>query len=109
MKRILTIAIAALAFNAHAEFMSGNDLYERMTSDNTIRQSMALGYVIGAHDALREVTHCSPMDVTAGQVRDMVKAWLQANPAQRHISAASITSHVLKSVWPCQRGSNSSL
>jgi hypothetical protein len=40
-------------------------------------------------------------------VYDMVKLYLENNPANRHNTADRIVNHVLKTVWPCaQRGQN---
>lgn len=105
MKQLLLIA-ALVCTSAHAEFKSGNKLLEDMTS-SSMNQMNALGYVTGVADALMGITFCMPPTVNAGQVYDMVKLYLENNPANRHNTADRIVNHVLKNVWPCaQRGQN---
>ena len=106
MKRLLILAACSVALGAHAEFKNGNKLLEDMTS-SSMNQMNALGYVTGVADALMGITFCMPPNVNAGQVYDMVKLYLENNPANRHNTADRIVNHVLKTVWPCaQRGQN---
>lgn len=108
MRTQIILAAALVCGTAHAEFYSGNDLYSKLTG-NTLDRSIALGYVIGVSDALIRATHCAPKAVTAGQIQDMIRDYLDANPAVRHFSADSLISHVLKTTWPCanrQGGTN---
>lgn len=97
------LVLALASASAQAEFLSGNDLLERLDHRDTSMQLMGLGYVMGVHDAMRGVTHCSPASVTAGQVRDMVRQALVAIPDLRHQAADAYVSSVLKQAWPCQR------
>ena len=106
MKRLLILAACSVALGAQAEFKNGNKLLEDMTS-SSMNQMNALGYVTGVADALMGITFCMPPNVNAGQVYDMVKMYLENNPANRHNTADRIVNHVLKNVWPCaQRGQN---
>ena len=88
---------------AHAEFFSGNLLLSRMNSTETVDRVIALGYVMGVFDALAGAIHCAPAgpEITSGQIRDMVKAWIEQNPGQRHRMADRIIGDVLKQAWPC--------
>lgn len=95
---VLTLTL--LCANAHAEFWDGNKLHQRLNGSAT-EQWVALGYVTGVADALLGVTHCAPEGVTAGQVRDMVRNYLENTPAVRHFSADTLVSRVLKTTWPC--------
>jgi hypothetical protein len=106
MKHLIIAALIA-APAAHAEFLSGNQLLTRIDSAEIAQQGVALGYVMGVHDSLRSVTHCSPPDITSGQLRDMVRQYLVNNPQNRHLAADSLVGHVLKSVWPCKNQGNS--
>jgi hypothetical protein len=108
MKKLIAIA-ALMCGTAHAEFFSGNELLRRMTSGDAYERGTALGYVLGAHDTGRGAAHCSPEEVTAGQVRDMVKAHLDSNPETRHMAADSHIMYVLKKVWPCKKTGGASL
>ncbi len=104
--RSLILTLAFLCNAAHAEFWDGNTLHQRLNGTQ-IEQSIALGYVIGVSDALQKATHCIPSNVTAGQIRDMMKNYLENTPANRHFSADSLISSVLKSQWPCASGGKS--
>lgn len=107
MVKQLFLCAALIAGSAHAEFKDGNKLLSDMNSSSAINQMNALGYVTGVADALMGVTFCMPSNVNAGQLYDMVKLYLENNPANRHNTADRIINHVLKNVWPCaQRGQN---
>ena len=106
MKHII-LAAALCATSVQAEFIDGNKLLADMNG-SVARQMGAIGYILGVADALTSVTLCMPATVTAGQVHDMVKNHLEANPQTRHLTGDSLVSHVLTRVWPCrqqQRGS----
>ena len=90
---------------AHAQFFSGNDLHDRINSDNIAAKSIALGYVGGVLDAHLDVNICPPDRVQLGQAVDVVKKWLASNPDKRHLSAAIITFYSLKLSWPCKTDS----
>lgn len=103
MKRaVLCVALVA-ASGAHAYFKDGNKLLSEL-KDNTgtnIFPAIGMGYITGVADALYGITNCPPANVTAGQVTDMVRNYLDNTPAIRHLPANQVVSHVLKSVWPC--------
>ena len=98
----LIITVALCATSAQAEFMDGNKLLADMNGSG-MRQMAAIGYIMGVADALTSVTVCMPPTVTAGQVHDMVKNHLEANPQTRHLTGDSLISHVLTRVWPCRQ------
>jgi hypothetical protein len=85
---------------ASAEFMSGNSLHSKMTGDFGDKMQ-ALGFIQGVFDVYVSVTFCSPDNVTAGQVSDIVKRHLDNNPSTRHKTAESLINQALKQVWPC--------
>lgn len=98
MKRFLILAL--VCGSAHAEFKDGNKLLAEMNGSHG-NQMMALGYVTGVADALMGVLVCPSANVTAGQLHDMTKQYLEQYPANRHNSADRIISYVLRSAWPC--------
>jgi hypothetical protein len=102
MKRFLILLM--VCGSAHAEFWDGNMMHSRFNG-STVEQGLALGYVIGVTDATQNALHCAPENVTAGQVRDMVKNYLENTPAVRHFSADSLVVRVLKASWPCAKPS----
>jgi len=88
---------------ARAEFETGNQLYQKMTSANVGDKMYALGYVAGVFDAYQHMFHCPPSNsLTLGQVNDIVKQYLEVYPAQRHRTADQLIKESLQKVWPCQ-------
>ncbi len=104
MKKLLII-LSLVTPAAHAEFFSGNDLYERLTGD-AYAKSLAMGYVVGVHDATRGVMHCSSTEATSGQVRDMVIRRLVERPEQRHLGADVLVTMTMRDTWPCPKKDN---
>lgn len=89
---------------AMAEFESGNTLLNQMQSSGVAEQMHALGYVKGVIDVYMNVTICPPnngVGITGAQVRDMIKNYLENNPAIRHKTAESIINDAFKKLWPC--------
>ena len=103
MKKLIGTMILCASFSSHAEFKDGNKLLAEMTGSHG-NQMHALGYVVGVADALTDITFCAPATITAGQVHDMVKQYLEAYPANRHNSADRIVNRVLSNAWPCKKG-----
>ncbi len=104
MKKLL-LALAFVAGSAHAEFWDGNELFAKMNGSG-MEQIMALGYVMGVFDSQRSSTVCPPVNsgITAGQMRDVVKNYLDRNPQHRHHTGDLLTVVALSSVWPCKKG-----
>ena len=103
--------IASLLFvpcMAQAEFLNGNQLYQRITSTDVSDRFYALGYVIGAYDMGVHIFFCPKNEngITAGQVSDIVKNYISANPGLRQQNADRMVRDALKQVWPCP-GQNS--
>ena len=102
MKKLLA-ALLMVPCIAHAEFLNGNQLYQRMTSTDTGDKFYALGYVVGAYDMGVHVFFCPKTEsgITAGQVQDIVKQYMADNPGLRQQSADRMVRDALKRVWPC--------
>jgi hypothetical protein len=108
MKKLIAIALALSAGTAAAEFYDGNELLRRMNSTVIVEEMIALGYVMGVADAVRDVDYCgSPDNATAGQFRDIVRNYLTRNPQHRHHTADLLVRVALASVWPCKRSTPS--
>ncbi len=101
MKRFLILML--MCGSAHAFFKDGNKLLSELNNNSgtNVMPAIGIGYITGVADALYGITNCPPQNVTAGQLTDMVKNYLENTPAVRHLPANQIISHVLKSVWPC--------
>jgi len=98
--------IASLLFvpaMANAEFLSGNDLLRDMNSKG-LDQMLAIGYVLGVADVYVRNLICLPENIKAGQLHDVIKRFLEENPAIRHYSADSLILFRLEELWPCAKG-----
>jgi len=104
MRPALALLMALTTSAAHAEFMTGSDLHDKMRG-SMVEQMVALGYVQGVFDALRGSHHCPPRVVQAGQINDMVQQHLTLYPQVRHFTADIIVGYVLGKAWPCAKGS----
>lgn len=103
MKKFLASLLMIPAM-ANAEFISGNELLSNLKG-NLDERMFAIGYIAGVSDFLDGATVCSPNGVTLGQMRDLIKEYLENNPQQRHYSADSLIRNRLEQLWPCkQRG-----
>ena len=103
MKKVFGfVVISAIMSTAHAEFISGNTLLSYL-DDNSVKQELGIGYIIGVTDALMGAVVCPPSSVTAGQIRDLTRAKLIDNPEQRHKSADLFVRAAVEQVWPCKK------
>ena len=108
MKKLILV-LALVAGTAQAgTFWDGNKLLSKLRGE-TMEQMQALGYIMGAADAMDSVVVCAPLNATAGQMQDMVKNYLENYPAVRHLAADSLISVVLGRVWPCDKKKGQSL
>lgn len=103
MRKLLATLLFVPAM-AQAEFWSGNNLYERLTSSETLDRIQAMGYVMGVYDVYVNVTFCpgTQTGITVGQIRDMATAWLATNPTSRNKTAESLLNEAFKQAWPCR-------
>lgn len=102
--RVWVAAIALCSSAAHAEFYTGNDVYERMRSPNEVLRVESLLYIAGVVDTLRGVITCPPASVTLGQIFDMVKKYHERNPEHRSRSGDHAVATVMRAAWPCKSG-----
>jgi hypothetical protein len=102
MKKTI-LALALICGNAQADFFTGNDLFQRMNSDQHGDIMLSIGYVMGVFDVGQSVLFCAPASVTSGQVRDMTLAYLRNFPAKRNKGAEFLINDVLAATWPCPK------
>lgn len=110
MKKLIAILLCVPCM-ASAEFLNGNQLYQRMTSNDTGDKFYALGYVVGAYDMGVHVFFCPKTEsgITAGQIFDIAKNYMAENPGLRQQSADRMVRDALKRVWPCPNQSGTRL
>jgi Rap1a immunity proteins len=106
MVRTLTIAAMLLSagagMSAHAQrTLSGNDL-ERCGQ-------FCSGYVLGFSAGLMIADAsaggsgiCMPMEVSSGQMLDVVRAYIRANPKDRHKPLEALVAIAYLNAWPCK-------
>lgn len=100
MKRLF-LGLVLVGGLARAEFLDGNELLLRLSSEDSGRRSVALGYVMGVFDTMHNVNHCAPTNVTGGQVRDIVRNYISNTPAKRHLTGDTLTLEALAIAFPC--------
>jgi hypothetical protein len=98
-------SVLMLPAMASAEFFSGNDLLSKINSTDVSTRIQAIGYVQGVADVYMAVTFCPPNGITAGQLVDISRAYLENNAPTRHRTAESLLNEAFKQVWPCAQRS----
>ena len=103
MRKIIIATMIALSTPVHAEFMTGNLLYNRMTSGKDTDKLMSIGYVMGVFDATNNVAHCGGnlANIMSGQAHDVAKQFLEANPSTRDLFADVLLRAAFAKAWPC--------
>lgn len=104
MKKLLA-GLLMVPCMAHANFINGNELWKYLNDTDYFSKGHSLGYITGVFDAYRGTHHCPPANgggITAGQVQDIVKQYLAANPQIRNIGADLLIMMALAQTWPCQ-------
>jgi len=97
--------------HAQAAFKSGNDLYSDCTTprgSSTYYQAdgYCTGFVMGVYDdfdlsrQLEDKEACLPGGVTAGQLRDVVVAFIRDNPKWRNLDASALIRAAIIDAWP---------
>lgn len=114
MKRALVVlsmlAIPAMAQAQSGEFQTGNEIISQLKACEGRRCStdefrdwlFAMGYVIGVHDATKTVSHCSPPNITQGQVVSVFLKRVEVVPEYWNKSADRLVVAALSTAWPCE-------
>lgn len=101
MKLKVLLAGLLIGTSAHAAFWDGNRLLAALNDDTFHGRGTALGYIMGVHDMMENINHCTTSNVTAGQLRDIVRNYLTNVPAERHQSADFLVLKALEIAFPC--------
>lgn len=100
---IIGVLLAALApAPVSAQALQGNDLWARCKGEPI--GAACSYYVGGVTDGLAAaggLSACVPNGVTYEQVADIVRKYLEANPAMRHNGAAFLVHRALRKGFPC--------
>ena len=104
---LLSMQALAAAFQA-ITFENGNKLYSDLTAPNEEQRLFAMGFIIGVADAggggefvVVGWQYCVPTQSTMGQIRDVVRQFLEAHPEKRHMAAAGLVGEALQGAFPC--------
>ncbi len=115
MKRLLVWSLLLIAGHAHS--ITGNDLLDRFREHPLAGLSYVQGAVNTAsmmNGSLATLAEqkgqphpftyrpCIPDAVTVGQVVDVVKKYLEANPARRHQDAGLLVYVAVTEAFPCK-------
>jgi hypothetical protein len=112
LKTALLLGAVLLSFNARAAFVSGNELHEWLSGDETSR-SWGQIYVMGIADAHQAIVNqmppkarkpyfCLVSGVEDQQLGDVVRQYLQKHPETRHRSAGRLVIGALVAAFPCK-------
>ena len=88
-------------------FLDGNDLAEICEDDTSPKTLRCIGYVTGVADLLTDHpvikgVVCIPKEVTAKQVVDVAKLYLDSHPEMSHAGAAVLLSIAFAESFPCE-------
>ena len=116
-RKLLTLSLVALAgvsappfvAPANAYFLDGDELMNHCSitvPDERFDPAICLTYIMGAYDAYmfqrltRNQPRCTPQTLTAGKLREVVVAYLQANPDNRSMDASALVWNAIITEWP---------
>lgn len=86
----------------------GNELLGYCTDSSYFMQGMCLGYVRGLDAGVAalvqyaDLTICRPDNVTVGQIKDVILAYIRRHPAKRHEGNVLLSMYAQVEAWPCK-------
>jgi|LauGreDrversion4_2_1035121.scaffolds.fasta_scaffold973333_2 hypothetical protein len=103
-KFYLTLSLFLFAQSANA-FYTGNELRTKCNSEikGSFERGECYGFIAGVVEAQSGVFVCLPSGVTLGQVTEMVKKYINENPAQLHKSGDIIVNSAIIKDFPCRK------
>lgn len=101
---MLVTASTANGLSRVIAFVHGNDLLQNCQNPDVA----CVSYVSGVADTLEMVAPhltniCRPGAVTVDQLVDVLIAWLEEHPAERHRPAAKLAGMAFTEAWPCNK------
>ena len=106
---LLPLAAAPAPAAPPLPLLTGNDLQarcEETTTSDPVLWGVCLGYVMGVAELAGQGSvkprACFSAQVTSGQMVDVVRQWLDRNPARRHLPAAGLVATALQQAFPCR-------
>jgi hypothetical protein len=98
MKKLFLI-LAFFSASAFAQSkLDGNEMLEIM-KDSQLSDNFYMGYIAGVANMMA----CTPPKTTIGQIYDVVKVYLEQNPATRHEFRGTLVFRALADAYPCKQ------
>jgi len=108
---LITAALIALHHESRAQqFMTGNDLYVGIQSDDIpMIQWRAIGFIQGVYDMSWGKSQCGPEHASTDQITSLIFQRLHRFPEFRHRPAAEFAEAVFIMTWPCAKKSKGNI
>lgn len=101
---VVTQLTLALEARAGGYFKDGNALHSECSEEgSSFQDGLCLGFIIGVLDgnnAKGFYPYCDPDNSKAGQLRDVVKKWLEDNPQFRASPAGDLVNAAMMEAFP---------
>jgi len=110
-KYLIAAAVAltpTAAFARDVAVDDGNELLDICSKDDYFHQGYCLGYIRALSSGVDLVLYtskqqiCYGSNITIGQIRDVVIAYIRRNPAKRNENAMVLVSGASAEAWPCK-------
>jgi len=99
---ILTVVLGN-PLTAQADFMTGQQLLEKMKATSTVEDRIEATYLVGRILFDWEgKSHCKPPKATVGQAKAITQNFLTENPQLLHNEAHHLIGAALGIAWPCE-------
>jgi hypothetical protein len=94
---------------ANAYFLDGDELMNHCSAtvaDERFDPALCVTYIMGAYDGFmfqrlaRNDPRCTPRNLTAGQLREVVVEYLLAHPDNRQMDASALVWNAILAEWP---------
>jgi len=94
---------------AAAYFLDGDELMNHCSAnvaDEKFSPEICVTYIMGAYDAymfqrlIRNQPRCTPRNLTAGKLREVVVEYLQEHPDNRAMDASALVWNAIIAEWP---------
>ncbi|MSR15716.1 MAG: hypothetical protein EXR86_14415 [Gammaproteobacteria bacterium] len=111
MKHMLALMVSlGLATPSFANFLDGNELLARCTSDRPEEINTCLGYIVGVADAdtaapawkMGKSLFCVPRGLSSEQLRGLILRYFAAHPEEEDLEAAMVVGNAFLEAFPCE-------
>lgn len=104
MRQLLAVLfLLSVSSQVQAQFFTGNDLHTHCTRPGYFADGFCFGYVTSAYDSMMLDRFTCPKSrgVSAQQLVDVVKQFLQKNPAVRNQAASGLVRVAIGEAFDC--------